>query len=78
MGRKRGALGGFGFNDLRVLLIIVVCGVIGIALTMMLNLAVANDILTLSEASLKQFSTITILMSLMLGTIIGVASSSRR
>ena len=78
MGRKRGALGGFGFNDLRVLLIIVVCGVVGIALTMMLNLAVANDILTLSEASLKQFSTITILMSLMLGTIIGVASSSRR
>jgi len=72
------ARGGFGYNELRVLLIIVVCGVVGIALTMMLNLAVENDILTMSAKSLKQFSTIIILMSIMLGTIIGVASSSRR
>jgi len=65
-----------GISEFRVLLIIVVCGVIGIALTMMLNLAVTNDILTMSATSLKQFSTIIILMSLMLGTIIGVASSN--
>ena len=72
------ARGGFGAKDIRVLLIIVVCGVIGIALTMMLNLAVTNDIIVLSVENTRRFSTIIILMSLMLGTIIGIASSGSR
>jgi len=66
---------GFTFNDFRPLLVIVVCGVIGIVMTMMLNLAVTNDILTISDENLERFSTLIILVSIALGAIIGVASS---
>ena len=70
MGRRN-----IGISDFKILFIIVVCGAIGIILTIMLDPAVTNDIITMSEDKLKQFSTIIILMSLTLGTIIGVASS---
>ena len=66
---------GLSFEDFRILLIIVVCGVIGIALAIMLDMAVTNDIITLSAENLRQFSILIVLMSVMLGTIIGVASS---
>lgn len=66
---------GLGFDEFRVLLIIVVCGVIGIVLAIMLDLAVTNDLLVLSADNLRRFSTIIVLMSLMLGVIVGVASS---
>jgi len=72
------ARGGLGAKDIKILLIIVVCGVIGIALTMMLNLAVTNDIIVLSVENTRRFSTLIILMSIMLGTIIGIASGSNR
>lgn len=66
---------GLGFDEFRVLLIIVVCGVIGIVLAIMLDLAVTNDLLVLSADNLRRFSTIIVIMSLMLGVIVGVASS---
>jgi hypothetical protein len=66
---------GLSFDDFRTLLIIIVCGIIGVALTMMLNMAVTDDIIVMSTASLERFSVLIILMSLVLGTIIGVASS---
>ena len=66
---------GLGFGDFRTLLIIVVCGIIGIALAIMLDMAVTNDIIVLSADNLRRFSILIVLMSVMLGTIIGVASS---
>lgn len=75
-GRRRSRT--FTFNDFRPLLVIVVCGIIGIVLTMMLNLAVTNEVLTMSDENVERFSTLIILMSLALGAIIGVAGSSRR
>lgn len=63
--------------EFKILLIGVVCGIIGLALAMMLNLAVANEVITMSAKNLNQFTIIIILLALMLGMIIGVASKQR-
>jgi H+/Cl- antiporter ClcA len=66
---------GLSFEDFRTLLIIIVCGVVGVILTMMFNMAVTDDIIVMSTDNVERFSVLIILMSLVLGTIIGVASS---